>query len=133
MRSLFGVVHLLGSVLVLFSALYVLPMLTALYFHESAITPFLAGALLSLAGGLIVRRLTLRFRTDLKPRDAYLLVTLTWLVLTAVATVPLLMLLPDLSFTHAFFESMSGLSTTGSTVLAGLDTCRTPSTCGALP
>ena len=70
MRSLFGVVHLLGSVLVLFSALYVLPMITALYFHESAITPFLAGALSSLAGGLIVRRLTLRFRTDLKPRDA---------------------------------------------------------------
>ena len=121
MRSLFGVVHLLGSVLVLFSALYSLPILAALYYHESAIVPFLAGALSSLGGGLLLRRSTLRFRTDLKPRDAYLLVTLTWLVLAAVATVPLLMLLPGLSFTHAYFESMSGLSTTGSTVLAGLD------------
>ncbi len=121
MRSLFGVVHLLGSVLVLFSALYALPIFAALYYHEGAIVPFLAGALSSLAGGLVIRSLTLRFRTDLKPRDAYLLVTLTWLVLAAVATVPLLMLLPGLSFTHAFFESMSGLSTTGSTVLAGLD------------
>ncbi len=122
MRSLFGVVHLLGSVLALFSVLFVLPILTALVFHESVLTPFLAGALASLAAGLLIRAATLRFRTDLKPRDAYLLVTLTWLVLAAVATVPLLMLLPDLSFTHAFFESMSGLSTTGSTVLFGLDT-----------
>ena len=121
MRSLFGVVHLLGSVLALFSVLFLLPIVTALYYHESALTPFLVGAIASLAAGLLVRTATLRFRTDLKPRDAYLLVTLTWLVLAAVATVPLLMLLPGLSFTHAFFESMSGLSTTGSTVLYGLD------------
>jgi trk/ktr system potassium uptake protein len=121
MRSLFGVVHLLGSVLAMFSVLFLLPILSALYFHERALTPFLAGALASLATGLVIRAVTMRFRTDLKPRDAYLLVTLTWLVLAAVATVPLMMLLPDLSFTRAFFESMSGLSTTGSTVLAGLD------------
>jgi trk system potassium uptake protein TrkH len=122
MRSLFGVVHLLGSVLAMFSALFLLPIVTALYFQENALTPFVAGALASLAIGLLIRMVTMRFRTDLKPRDAYLLVTLTWLVLAAVATVPLLMILPNLSFTHAFFESMSGLSTTGSTVLAGLDT-----------
>ncbi len=121
MRSLFGVVHLLGSVLAMFSVLFVLPIVTALYFRESAVVPFLAGAVASLGAGLLIRTATLRFRTDLKPRDAYLLVTLTWLVLAAVATVPLMMLLPGLSFTHAFFESMSGLSTTGSTVLSGLD------------
>jgi trk system potassium uptake protein TrkH len=122
MRSLFGVVHLLGSVLAMFSMLYLLPIITALVFHERAITPFLEGAVLCLVAGLLVRALTMRFRTDLKPRDAYLLVTLTWLVLAAIATMPLMMLMPSLSFTHAFFESMSGLSTTGSTVLAGLDT-----------
>ena len=121
MRSLFGVVHLLGSVLALFSALFLLPIAAALYYHESAITPFLAGAGLSLAAGLLIRAATLRFRTDLKPRDAYLQVTLTWLVLATVATMPLLLLLPGLSFTRAFFESMSGLSTTGSTILSGLD------------
>jgi trk system potassium uptake protein TrkH len=121
MRSLFGVVHLLGSVLAMFSVLFALPIVTALYFGESAVLPFLAGAAASLGAGLLIRAATLRFRTDLKPRDAYLLVTLTWLVLAGVATVPLMMLLPGLSFTHAFFESMSGLSTTGSTVLSGLD------------
>ena len=75
--------------------------------------PSSPAALASLAAGLAIRTTTLRFRTDLKPRDAYLLVTLTWLVLAAVATVPLLALLPQLSFTRAFFETMSGLTTTG--------------------
>ena len=122
MRSLFGVIHLLGTVLALFSMLFLLPIITALYYNESAILAFVAGAALCLAVGLLIRSATLRFRTDLKPRDAYLLVTITWVALASMATLPLMMLLPRLSFTHAFFESMSGLSTTGSTVLYGLDT-----------
>ena len=121
MRSLAGVVHLLGSVLVLFAALFLLPIAAALYYHEAALTAFAAGGAASLAAGLAIRSATLRFRTDLKPRDAYLLVTLTWLLLAAVGTAPLLMLLPQLSFTRAFFETMSGLTTTGATVLSGLD------------
>ena len=42
--------------------------------------------------------------------------------MSAIATVPLLIALPGLTFTDAFFETMSGLSTTGATVLTGLDT-----------
>ena len=121
MRSLISVIHLLGSVLALFAALFLLPIGTALYYHERAISAFVAGALLSLLAGLLIRSATQHFRAELKPRDGYLLITLTWMALAAVATVPLLLLVPDLSFTRAFFEAMSGLSTTGSTVLSGLD------------
>jgi trk system potassium uptake protein TrkH len=121
MRSLGGVVHLLGTALALFSMLFALPIATALFYDESAVTAFLAGAGLTLATGLLIRTATLRFRKELKPRDGYLLVTLTWLALAAMATTPLLLLLPGLSFTRAFFETMSGLSTTGATVLSGLD------------
>jgi len=49
------------------------------------------------------------------------LVTAGWILMSAIATVPLLIALPGLSFTDAFFETMSGLSTTGATVLVGLD------------
>jgi trk system potassium uptake protein len=122
MRSLLGVVHLLGSVVSLFSVLFMVPVAMALVYHEAAISAFLESAALTLVAGLAIRTLTLRYRTELKARDGYLLVTLTWLVLAALATVPLHMLLPGLSFTHAFFETMSGLSTTGATVLSGLDT-----------
>jgi len=122
MRSLISVIHLLGSVLALFAVLFLLPIGTALYYHETAISAFLTSALLSLVVGLLIRAATQRFRTELKARDGYLLVTLTWVALTAMATVPLLLLVPELSFTRAFFEAMSGLSSTGSTVLSGLDT-----------
>ncbi|HKC16923.1 MAG TPA: potassium transporter TrkG [Steroidobacteraceae bacterium] len=122
MRSLISVIHVLGSVLALFAVLFLLPAGTALYYHEAAISAFLTGASLSLIVGLLIRAATQRFRAELKPRDGYLLVTLTWVALTAMATVPLLLLVPELSFTRAFFEAMSGLSTTGSTVLSGLDT-----------
>jgi len=54
-------------------------------------------------------------------RDGYLLAVLTWTVLPAFATLPLLFHLPNLSFTDAYFETMSGITTTGGTVLAGLD------------
>jgi trk system potassium uptake protein len=54
-------------------------------------------------------------------RDGFLLVTLAWVLMSAIATVPLLIALPGLSFTAAFFECMSGLSTTGATVLVGIE------------
>ena len=64
---------------------------------------------------------TRRFRRELKPRDGFLLVTLSWVLMSASAAIPLMIALPDLSFTDAYFESMSGLTTTGSTVLNHLD------------
>src|SRR6185437_370048 len=71
--------------------------------------------------GLTLRALTRRYRYDLKPRDAYLLVCVSWLAIAAVAAIPLLLDVPGLGFTRAYFETMSGLSTTGATVLTGLD------------
>jgi len=122
MRSLLGVVHLLGSVLSLFSILFLVPIAIALYYREPALVAFCISAAVTLAAGLVIRTVTLRYRTELKPRDGYLLVTLTWVALAALATMPLLLSMPQLSFTRAFFETMSGLSTTGATVLSGLDT-----------
>ena len=52
-------------------------------------------------------------RRELQIRDGFLLVTLVWTVLPAFATLPLLIYLPGLSFTEAYFEAMSGLTATG--------------------
>ena len=64
---------------------------------------------------------TRRHKRELRSRDGFLLVTLAWVFMSAIATVPLLIALPGLTFTDAFFETMSGLSTTGATVLTGLE------------
>src|SRR5688572_12689921 len=71
--------------------------------------------------GFAIAFATRRRHGELKPRHGFLLVALAWLVMSAVAALPLMFALPDLSFTDAYFESMSGLTTTGSTVISGLD------------
>jgi trk system potassium uptake protein TrkH len=122
MRSLLGVLNIFGSLLAWFAALFVFPIVTALIYGElGSLRGFFIGAVIAFAGGVLLRLATTRFRYDLKSRDAYLLVTVSWLTIAAVATAPLMIDLPGLSFTRAYFEAMSGLSTTGATVLEGLD------------
>ncbi|MBF0247949.1 MAG: TrkH family potassium uptake protein [Alphaproteobacteria bacterium] len=60
-------------------------------------------------------------RITLNVRQAFVMTTLSWLVLTLFAALPFTFSELDLSFTDAFFESMSGITTTGSTVITGLD------------
>ncbi|TLY81628.1 MAG: TrkH family potassium uptake protein [Gammaproteobacteria bacterium] len=89
--------------------------------HDGLWPKFLVAGFINSGVGLAIAGVTLQFRRELKARDGFLLVTLGWLLVSASATIPLLMGLPGLSFTRAFFETMSGLTTTGSTVLNGLD------------
>src|ERR1700683_4322682 len=122
MRSLFGVLNIFGSLLTWFALYFLLPIVTGLLYGEvGSVRGFVLGAAVSVVGGVVLRLATRRYRYDLKPRDAYLLVTVGWLTIALVATIPLLIDLPRVSFTQAYFESMSGLSTTGATQLNGLD------------
>jgi trk system potassium uptake protein TrkH len=122
MRSLAAVIHQVGGLLLAFSLLFLLPLATALWYHEpQALAAFSGGAVLSAAVGAVLRMATTRQGDELKPRDGYLLVTLAWLTLAAVAALPFRWLLPGTDFTHAYFESLSGLTTTGATALSGLD------------
>ncbi len=116
-----AVTNALGLMLIAFSAAYVLPIVAALVSRDGTAMPFIVAGLVSAGVGLALVSGTRRRARELKPRDGFLLVTLGWVVMAATATVPLLLLLPRLSFTGAFFETMSGLTTTGATVLRGLD------------
>jgi trk system potassium uptake protein TrkH len=117
-----AVLNVLGSMLMLFSVTYLMPIVTSLIYGDGMLVDFIyAGAGCLLVGASIVA-LTRKHKRELRSRDGFLLVTLGWVLMSAIATVPLLLGLPGLTFTDAFFETMSGLSTTGATVLTGLDT-----------
>jgi trk system potassium uptake protein len=116
-----AVANVLGLMLAGFSAAYLLPIIAALISGDGTALAFVAAALLSGGAGLALAGATRRRARELKPRDGFLLVTLGWVLISASATIPLLLLLPSLSFTDAFFETMSGITTTGATVLRGID------------
>ena len=75
----------------------------------------------SLASGLLLWLRNRRLAGELSVRDGFLLVSLVWLVLPAYAALPLYLVIPDLSWSQAYFEAMSGLTATGATSLSGLD------------
>lgn len=116
------VIHVLGMMLVMFSFTYLLPIITSLIYHDGALLNFVWSMMMTFMAGTLLATLTHRFRGELSIRHGYLLVVVMWTAIPAVATLPLLMEFPKLSFTDAYFETMSGLTTTGATVLVGLDT-----------
>ena len=121
MNSPLAVVALVGRMTVLFSLLMGVPLTFALSEHDPAEGAFLTAIGLTAGAGLLLSLATRRFRRELQLRDGFILVSLTWLVLAAFAALPLMLAIPGLSFTDAYFEAMSGLTTTGATVLTGLD------------
>jgi len=116
-----SVIHVLGSMLMMFSITYLLPAVTSIIYDDGQLVDFAVAALVCLGAGAVIWAATRRYQRELRSRDGFLLVTLAWVLMSAIATVPLLIAIPGLSFTDAFFETMSGLSTTGATVLVGLE------------
>jgi trk system potassium uptake protein TrkH len=116
-----AVAYVLGLLLATFALAYLLPITCALLLGDGLWPQFLLSAALTAGAGALLAALTWRGRRELKPRDGFMLMTLAWLLLPAAAALPFRLAIPGLSFTRAFFEAMSGLTTTGSTVLSGLD------------
>ena len=121
MQRALTVVHALGMMLMVFSAAYILPILASLIYDDGTLLDFVLAMAVTLASGFLMWLLTRRHKGELSIRHGYLLVVAIWTAMPAFATLPLLLVMPGLSFTDAYFETMSGMTTTGATVLTGLD------------
>lgn len=121
MQRFCTLVFVLGLILMIFGLTYSLPIITSMIFDDGMLDYFLNGMSINIGVGGILAGLTMRFRGELITRDGYLLVASFWFLMSAAATLPLLWGIPGLSFTDAFFETTSGFTTTGATVLVGLD------------
>jgi len=114
--------RILGLLLMMFSLTMLPPVIIALIFKEGSWLPFVEGFGLTFAAGLIFWLPVRRSRKDLRLRDGFLVVAAFWTVLGTFGAAPLLFTDSiTMSLTDAIFESMSGLTTTGATVLTGLD------------
>lgn len=118
---LLPVLNITGPVLVSFAFLLLIPILVSVLYNDGASQGFEIAFVLCLSTGFILHALTKRHRRELLPRDGFLLATLIWTVTPLFGAIPLLVEIPGISFTHAYFESMSGITTTCATVLSGLN------------
>ncbi len=114
------VARILGLFSLLFSATLLAPMLVAWIYDEPDIAPFLYPMLGSLGIGVVLQLAGFRRRTELSVRDGFLIVALFWLLLSLLGAWPF-MLGVGLSPIAALFESASGFTTTGATVITDLD------------
>lgn len=121
MRRILPILHVLGLVVLIFAFTMLLPLGVAFVWRDAALHAYDEAFLVTFGSGLLTWLFTRHNKRELQTRDGFLLVVLVWAVLPAFATLPLLNFLPGLSFTDAYFETASGLSTTGATVLSGLD------------
>jgi trk system potassium uptake protein TrkH len=121
MQRLLTVVHALGLLLIVFSSTYLLPVATSLIYHDEVLPDFLLAMGITLFGGLLIWLLTRRHKGELSVRHGFILVLGMWTAMPAFATLPLLLVIDHLSLTDAYFETMAGLTTAGTTTLSGLD------------
>jgi len=111
----------LGLILMLFGASVLFPLAISHLLGDGAQVAYDEALVLTFGCGAGLWVITRGHEGELEIRDGFLLVALTWTLLPAFATLPLMIYLPELSFTDAYFETVSGLTTTGATVLDGLD------------
>jgi len=116
------ILNILGILLALFSTSLLPPLALSLIYSDNTTTAFLVAYLVTLATGIACYLPTRRQGRDLRLRDGFLIVVLFWTVLASFGALPLFLSNnPAMGLTDAFFESMSGLTTTGATVLVGID------------
>ncbi|MCH2189443.1 MAG: TrkH family potassium uptake protein [Gammaproteobacteria bacterium] len=116
------VAKILGVLLGMFSVTHLTPLLVSVLYEDGNSAPFVISFSVTLATGLILWAPNRKLRKDLRYRDGFLVVVLFWTVLATFGALPFIFSSANsLSVTDAFFESMSGLTTTGGTILVNLD------------
>jgi len=116
------VLRVLGSLLSMFSITMLPPVLVGLIYRDGAVLPFVLAFIITLVTGLLLLWPVKNEKASLRLRDGFVVVVMFWTVLSVFGGIPFL-LSPELnlSVAAAVFESVSGLTTTGATLIVGLD------------
>ncbi len=120
MKRFYPVIRVFGVLLTCFSFTMLVPLLLSWYWKDGAESAYDEAFFITLATGLALWWAAHREKRDLKIRDGFLMVVMVWTLLPVFAGLPLIFHL-GISFTDAYFEAVSGLTTTGATVIPNLD------------
>ena len=114
------IAHVIGTLLIVIAGSLLFPLVVTLFYDENDFQPILISMLVILALGLPLRFLIPK-DYELNIRDAVVIAVFGWIIICAVSTFPFLFSGAIPSFTDAFFEMMSGYTTTGATILKDIE------------
>jgi trk system potassium uptake protein len=121
MSIILTIIHIFGLVTIGCSGLMATCWLLSQITHDGAGVAFLYGTFITLLTGSLLFFPTLKSPKKVSRQAGFLMVSITWSVLPVFCTIPLMLYMPQLSFVDAYFEVVSGLTTTGATILTGID------------
>ena len=108
---------ILGQLLFIEAFLLFVSLLVAYYYQQDDIFAFVVATLTTIGGGLILKWKGHGADNSMSRRDAYLVVSLSWIIFSLFGTLPFMVSGYINNFTDAYFETMSGFTTTGATIL----------------
>tara|TARA_Y100000590_G_scaffold310888_1_gene351213 strand:- start:843 stop:2291 length:1449 start_codon:yes stop_codon:yes gene_type:complete len=121
MRDFRSVFYIIGILLCIESIALLLPMMVDLYYSNSDWQIFLFSSIVTFIIGLVLYFSFYKKIKKIKIREAFFLTLISWIVIAIFASLPFIYSASNLSYSDAFFESISGITTTGATVISDLD------------
>ena len=117
-----SLIRILGLLITIFSSTLLIPAFIAALYNDGGGVAFVQSFVICIIIGLVCWYPNRQHKRDLKVRDGFVVVVMFWLALGSVGAVPFVLSdQPDMSLTDSVFESFSALTTTGATVIVGLD------------
>lgn len=114
--------RILGFLIAGSSLMMIPPALVSWWYHDGTANLFLSSAVILFIAGLTIFLPVRHVHEELRLRDGFLVVAVSWISLALVGALPFLLLKqPELTYVDALFESMSGLTTTGATIMTNID------------
>ena len=122
------VFYMLGQIIKLEAAVLLLPALVALLYQESCLWALLATAGIALAVGFALTLISRPSSQVIFAREGFVIVALSWLTLSAIGALPFFLSQEIPHYVDAFFETVSGFTTTGASILTAVEPLVPPTT-----
>lgn len=114
------VLHIVGALLLFVGLSFTLPIVTSLFYREGDLVPLLGSMLITLLVGFVLWRI-FRTREEIRVREGFAVVAFSWVAAALAGSLPYLLAAQGIGITDAFFEAMSGFTTTGATVMVDIE------------
>ncbi|MFZ5754129.1 MAG: TrkH family potassium uptake protein, partial [Bacillota bacterium] len=114
------IISSLGIMLMIIGVSMVLPLMWSLYYGDSDWLAFLGSSIVTFLAGFVAHKAT-KLEGTFHNREAFIVVTFSWLLASAFGAIPYILTGTFTSYADAFFETMSGFTTTGASVLTDIE------------